>query len=46
MAEAIHDDDAARAAVIFYGGTLLVISVLLGVLWASVTRDRHVLSPR
>ena len=30
---------------IFYGGTLLVISVLLGVLWAAIARDRHVLKP-
>ena len=26
MAEAIHSSDAERAAVIFYGGSLLVIS--------------------
>ncbi len=45
MAEAIHDTDAERAAVIFYGGTLLVISVLLGVMWASILRDRRVLKP-
>ena len=45
MAEAIHDTDAERAAVIFYGGSLLVISVLLGVMWASILRDRRVLKP-
>ena len=45
MAEAIHDNDAERAAVIFYGGTLLVISALLGVMWASIVRDRNVLKP-
>ena len=45
MAEAIHDTDAERAAVIFYGGTLLVISVLVGVMWGSILRDRHVLKP-
>ena len=45
MAEAIHDNDAERAAVIFYGGTLLVISLLLSALWGSVTLDRHLLRP-
>ena len=45
MAEAIHDEGAARTAVIFYGGTLLVISLLLSALWGSVTLDRHVLRP-
>ena len=45
MAEAIHDNDAERAAVIFYGGTLLAISVLVGVMWGSIVRDRHVLKP-
>jgi uncharacterized membrane protein len=43
MAEAMHDEGAARTAVVFYGGTLLVISVLLSALWGSVTVDRHVL---
>ena len=33
LAEAIHDTDAERAAVIFYGGTLLVISALISALW-------------
>ncbi len=45
MAEAIHDEGAARTAVVFYGGTLLVISLLLGALWGSVSLDRHVLKP-
>jgi uncharacterized membrane protein len=45
MAEAIHDEGAARTAVIFYGGTLLVISLLLSALWGSVNLDRHVLRP-
>lgn len=45
MAEAIHDEGAARTAVMFYGGTLLVISLLLGALWGSVSLDRHVLKP-
>jgi uncharacterized membrane protein len=45
MAEAIHNKDATRAAVIFYGGTLLVISLLLSLLWGSIARDRRVLNP-
>ena len=32
VADAIRSSDAERAAVIFYGATLLVISVLLGAL--------------
>ena len=43
MAEAIHSSDAERAAVIFYGASLLVISSLLSALWGSVARDRHLL---
>ena len=45
MAEAIHDTGAARAAAIFYGAALLVISVLVRLLWASAVRDRRVLTP-
>ena len=45
MAEAIHSSDAERAAVIFYGATLLVISSLLSALWGSITLDRHLLRP-
>ena len=45
VAEAIRNSDAERAAVIFYGATLLVISVLLGALWASAARDRRLLRP-
>lgn len=45
MAEAIHDSDAERAAVIFYGAALLVVSSLLSALWASVTLDRNLLKP-
>jgi TMEM175 potassium channel family protein len=43
IAEAIRDADAERAAVIFYGAILLVISILLGALWAAAARDRHLL---
>ena len=45
LAEAIHSPDAERAAVIFYGGSLLVISCLISALWGSVARDRHLLRP-
>jgi len=45
MAEAIHSSDAERAAVIFYGASLLVTSLLLSGLWASVTLDSHLLRP-
>lgn len=45
MAEAIHNQDAARASVIFYGATLLVISLILSALWGSVALDRRVLKP-
>jgi uncharacterized membrane protein len=45
LAEAIHDTDAERAAVIFYGATLLVISLLLSALWGAITRDRGLLKP-
>jgi len=45
MAEAIESADAERAAVIFYGASLLVVTLLLGGLWGSVTGDRHLLKP-
>ena len=45
MAEAIQNSDAERAAVIFYGATLLVISILLRALWGAITRDRELLRP-
>jgi uncharacterized membrane protein len=45
LAEAIHDKDAERAAVIFYGGILLVISLLLAAIWASIARNRDLLKP-
>jgi len=46
MAEAINDTDAERAAVIFYGGSLLVVSVLVWALRGAVVRDRTLLRPR
>ena len=45
MAEAIHDEGAARTAVVFYGAVLLAISLVLSTLWAAATRNRHVLKP-
>ena len=45
IAEAIHDTDAERAAVIFYGASLLTISILLSALWGAVVRDRRLLRP-
>jgi uncharacterized membrane protein len=45
LAEAIRDTDAERAAVIFYGATLLVISLLLSALWGAITRDPDLLKP-
>jgi TMEM175 potassium channel family protein len=45
LADAIHDRDAERAAVIFYGGILLVISLLLAAIWATVARNRDLLKP-
>jgi uncharacterized membrane protein len=45
LAEAIHDRDAERAAVIFYGATLLVISLLLSALWGVIRSERDLLKP-
>jgi uncharacterized membrane protein len=45
LAEAIHETDAERAAVIFYGATLLVVSLLLSALCGAIARDRDLLRP-
>lgn len=46
MAEAIdHTSASERAAVIFYGLTLLAISVVVGVLWRYVASHRDLLEP-
>jgi TMEM175 potassium channel family protein len=45
MAEAIRDTDAERAAVIFYGVTLLSISILLRILWGAIARRPDLLNP-
>ena len=43
MAEAIHEADATRSAVISYGASLFVTSLLLSLLWGSVVYDRKLL---
>ena len=45
MAEAIRDTDAERAAVVFYGLTLLVISIVLRLLWQAIVREPDLLKP-
>ena len=45
MAEAIRDPDAERAAVVFYGATLLAITLVFWALWGTVVRDRSLLRP-
>lgn len=43
VAEAIGSSSEERIAVVFYGLSLLVISVLFAVLWAIVMRNRELL---
>jgi uncharacterized membrane protein len=45
MSEAIHNDSAERAAVIFYGISLFVVSLLVSALWAAIRRDRKLRKP-
>jgi uncharacterized membrane protein len=45
VAEAIRDTDAERVAVVFYGVWLLVISLVMGALWATAASDRDLLRP-
>jgi len=45
MAEAIHDAQAERAAVITYGANLLVISILYALLWEAAVRGSGLLQP-
>jgi uncharacterized membrane protein len=45
VAQAIHDSSAERAAVIIYGASLLVISLLFGALGVVISRDRGLLQP-
>jgi uncharacterized membrane protein len=45
VADAIRDEDAERAAVIFYGLSLLLVAIFIAALWASIARDRGLLKP-
>ena len=45
VAHAIRNTDAERAAVIFYGASLLVIALLYSGLWATVASERSLLKP-
>jgi uncharacterized membrane protein len=45
VAEAIRDENAERAAAIFYGLALLAIPLLLSALWGVVARHRELLAP-
>jgi uncharacterized membrane protein len=45
VAEAIRITDAERTAVIFYGTTLLVISLLVAAIWGAIARNRSLLEP-
>jgi TMEM175 potassium channel family protein len=45
MAESPRLTDAERSAVIFYGASLLVISLLLNVMWRLVAARLHLLRP-
>jgi uncharacterized membrane protein len=45
VAEAIHDQSAERAPAIFYGASLLAITLLFSALWGAVARDRELLRP-
>jgi len=45
VAAAIRDVDAERTAVIFYGLSLLTISLLVSALWRVVVGDRQLLKP-
>src|SRR5262249_20086729 len=44
VAEAIGDKEAERAAVVFYGLPLFVVSSLIGAIWSVVARHRELLA--
>jgi uncharacterized membrane protein len=44
-AQAIRDTNAERVAVIFYGTSLLLVSVVLAALWRTAARDPKLLRP-
>jgi uncharacterized membrane protein len=45
VAETIHNENTERTAVVFYGGTLLVISVITAVMWRIVAVSPDLLRP-
>jgi uncharacterized membrane protein len=45
LAQAIRDTNAERAAVVFYGTVLLLISIISYALWSSIASDRSLLKP-
>ncbi|MGN6169145.1 MAG: TMEM175 family protein [Solirubrobacteraceae bacterium] len=45
MAEAIRNNDAERAAVVFYGISLFITTALISALWGAILRDRQLLKP-
>ena len=46
VAQAIRDNDAERAAVVFYGVSLFVTHALISVLWGAIVRDRELIKPQ
>lgn len=45
MTEAVRNAHAERTAVIFYGSSLLVISIIFGALWTAASQNRDLLRP-
>jgi uncharacterized membrane protein len=45
IAESIHDESAERTAVIFYGTTLLAVSIIAAVMWRIVVLSPDLLRP-
>ena len=45
VAEAIHDSDAERAAAVFYGSSLLALSIVLAAMWRGIARHADLLRP-
>src|SRR5262249_36998017 len=45
VAEAVRDEDAERAAVVFYGLALLAIAICIALLWRAVLHDPELLRP-
>jgi uncharacterized membrane protein len=44
MAQALGNEEAERAAVLFYGATLLAISLVLGALWRGIVSDKSLIA--